>query len=1591
MANPFGVVEQVIQYGFNWTRSLRITSANIVYGDPVNDDSDVGDLLYWTDPVPHKINLTKGNVVGKLKSWNLYLPQTVTVPSITNFTFNDFAGDIVYQLGIVIPDNTNREAIITSIAEALNANSDSPVTAVACDCSLQLFEKVSGQLWTLETDAPQILVSPDNWYGNILIDRFFDRCKYPPLQAPQPTFEQDTDYEPNYVQKKVFQFRLEYIYDDREDSALGVWSQIPINNLGCDGTSDVAYNYIDINFNDPLLVDPAVLVLLKKVRLVARELNTGKDRSVIDLEPCEFLDYANGNFYAHFNFYNDIISSPVDDVTAAKLFDDVPLESGAEIFKENRLVEGNCLTGYNPLACIDAKYQMEFGGNPNPKLYKITGLIRVFNYRLDNNSSLPPEETKPNILEGRGAISYDTAMTYGDVAYPFFGGYFEANSVLQINSDFAFNKKRQYLPEGGWPVYAAGTNYFTISKQINKNNVVQRADGSFDISTGVNKDLVVDLYDKDEADVFSTFELQVPPGEYVIRLASHWCSFDDKLGKGFMYNLSTSKSFQKTSTYVWGIDDTPMGGQYRYDYEMKVTVTNSDVYIGEFYVADLVFPNLSDDARIYPSHSGYLYDNFGRTDVASLAQGVTVDRARVRNTVFNESDIYASYQQKNTDHNGFFFTFPDVDFNNELVYANRFLAIQVNGDIHNGGTQYYEDPTGLSALQLLQNQTITTGYPHDPIPSHLEIILPTDNPSGRLESSTFVTGTVTDTIGGVISGVTVLITHGRYGVTANNGTYNVLIWGDMSKTPPFQAPVNTRQDYIVFSLGVACGALYPNGQEVYFSIDGSVNPALGFGANTTTTPPPYSPTAVYNAGTFIIDETGTPAIKARKRGGNYTDAIRLYDGGGRVCSPVKAYEIYVPAVTEDIGKYNIQDFNGATYPANTFLYGKPSIKWILAPTTVFPAWVKTFQWMRTKNSIYGRYLQWVANQVTYLSAIAQPEIPEIQTSFQNGDAVAIKISLKNIVDYAAQNPASTIGYTYQAGDRLRLMYDRQLNPINGLNDFEITTFDSTTQSIILKNEGFPQEIQSGTVLEIFNPKSVATEDEQIYYEVGEVVNVNNGIPETFSGVFTNGDTYWRGRLITVNDEATKFASAYPVVIEDASVSDFYSSQAQDIGRIGVIDDNFRQVRRPMLLKASNTFIPATAINGLSSFEALNEKELDRSNGRIERLVSVNQTIVAISSQREVSNYIQVVNIQTADANSGILSITDKFFGNDYPHTKTLGTNLAGSVFVNDGVIFGFHSVRSDAWRYQGDGEQAISDVKMKSYFQDLAKNGVSDAIAVFDRYYEEYILTAWRNYIYEAVAASVSTIARVGTFVGIVYPADGFIPELNSTATIQYQSGGVTITRTGEVTQLATVTDGVMVTIKIAQDTTLQNGVAVSVGYSLPETIAWFNGNDTMQKQRWVTLYDFTPENYCQLGSEIVSFKDGQVWIHDKNPLRNNFYGVQYKTQVTIVPNEEPDATKNWYAVYLEAVQNGAFRWSVPVVRNSLPQLSRILRNIFEKKEEYFWAMFKRDLNTAGVAVPIINGRQLRSSSIEMQMENDSTEEILLRDIICEYDISQRL
>lgn len=1588
--NPYGIVEQVITYNFGWNGE-RVTSISYI--------PDIGgDLLYWIDNTGlRSINLDKANIVNKKKTWTIYLPQTNIFfqTRLPRIQLSDINGNQILDATVVLGTHETNFEGLTVWANSLNTNFGTKIFAKACECHLEITElgtNVFNYSLTAQLGVFPGIMVPDNWYGTSLTDQMFARVKEPPLYAPQAQYKQDIAFLPNLVKNKVFQFRNQYFFDTKDKSIVGVFSQIPINNLQCDGAVNDTFNYIDINFNNPEIATAETLVVLKRIGIIARELNDGVQKRVTDLEICDFLDYNfdTNQWFCHYRFYNNVQSTAISPDEAAKLDSGVPIDAKAELNYLNRMVDGGVTLGRNAPDCPVADYKIKIQDTPQQKLYKITGRIRVFN----PYSNFTPPQTKPNLFNARNAILFDQQLMPDATVYPFFGGTNLYSGVFEVHSTWAYEsrQKQQILPEGGWPVYLAGTNIFTISKQINIQDVSQRSDGSIDYSTDGTRQQVIDFYNSGR-DVFSEFELFAPPGEYVIRLASHWCSYGvdgvDKLGKGFMYDLSAGTAYQGTSTYVWGIDD----GTYKYDYEIRVTVTNTDVFAGEFFVSDLavdarnIYSGISEQP--VPSCCGYLIDAEGDVDIPRLQMGVRVEKT-LEYLDASTTPTLQPYVQKISDHNGFSFFYagiaPTGGLEATLKTAGKFSCLQVGGEMHAGSLLYFQQTEGLSALALLSNGTITTTFPS--LVNHLEFIVPSDNRDIRGNSSTFIEGSVLTSNGTLLPGVTVLYTHGRIAVSNSIGGFQLLAWGDMR----FGDFNNRIVDSLIYSLPIACSPSYPIGQIYLVAIS-------PFGANIGSSPPPYSPTAVFRVPAWIVDEGADPSQKALKRGGRYQHVSRYYDLGGRFCSCTNLFNIYIPFETEDLGLYpNVVDSSGNSYPLGTFKGGKPSIEFTLNYTP--PEYAAFYQIMRSTNEIYGRYLQWVANSVTYLSALETIATPEFQTDFSNGDAIAIKIQIGNVVTYSSQNPNSQIGYSFEQGDRVRIVYNRDLELIEGLYDFEITNYDEITQSIIAKIENIPFEIQSGFVIEIYRQQTLADESEKIFYEVGEVFTCTNpghannqhGTP---AGTLTNGDTYWRGRVIPVNDDATNYSSNLPIIIEDASVSDFYPSLAQDIGRIGIIDANLKEIFYPSRLIVSNVFQSDSALNGLTTYVALNTKDQGRQYGEVQRLMMVGKVLHAIMKNNNVSNYIGVVSFQYAQSTQTVEAIADDFLGTQNPSLATLGTELPAAVVGIDSYIYGPYVTRKTVWRHAQDGNTEISrgeyqgpdgvHTRTLNYFKDLFQNGIWDAVAIYDKRYREYILTTWQKAEAEGEVVFIGENPSGELIATMQFPLIDI--QVGDSIVLDYTDvNGIKISYPTNVTYAVDASDYTIVSAP-AKSGSIQGLIPIHMAYrGQGKTVAW---NES--KNGWTTEYSFVPECYGTLGDNVYAFKNGDIWLQDANDVYNNFFGVQYSTKVTPVFNEEPLINKVWNALWMQQYQaNNQCEWFSPRITNISNQQSRLKSANFVKKEEGWYIPFKRDLTDTSVTNPIVNGRVLRSSALEVELQNDSTNLVTLYAMRINWTISER-
>ena len=107
--------------------------------------------------------------------------------------------------------------------------------------------------------------------------------------------------------------------------------------------------------------------------------------------------------------------------------------------------------------------------------------------------------------------------------------------------------------------------------------------------------------------------------------------------------------------------------------------------------------------------------------------------------------------------------------------------------------------------------------------------------------------------------------------------------------------------------------------------------------------------------------------------------------------------------------------------------------------------------------------------------------------------------------------------------------------------------------------------------------------------------------------------------------------------------------------------------------------------------------------------------------------------------------------------------------------------------------------------------------------------------------------------------------------------------------------------------------------------------------QGWPSFYSYIPEQMIGMNNFFYSFKGGNIYQHNTNAVRNNYYNVQYLSQIKSVFNELPLENKVFKTLNIE----GENSWTT-TFETDLPNTGLVNDDWFVKKE----SIPKRNLNT---------------------------------------------
>ena len=125
--------------------------------------------------------------------------------------------------------------------------------------------------------------------------------------------------------------------------------------------------------------------------------------------------------------------------------------------------------------------------------------------------------------------------------------------------------------------------------------------------------------------------------------------------------------------------------------------------------------------------------------------------------------------------------------------------------------------------------------------------------------------------------------------------------------------------------------------------------------------------------------------------------------------------------------------------------------------------------------------------------------------------------------------------------------------------------------------------------------------------------------------------------------------------------------------------------------------------------------------------------------------------------------------------------------------------------------------------------------------------------------------------------------------------------------------------------------------------------------QGWPSFYSYIPEWIQGMNQYLYTFSGGNLWQHNTNVLRNNFYSTAYSSKMESVFNAEPMMNKLFKTIAYE----GDHAWKAELVTEL--QTPGIIEKAFFEQKESDWFAFIRNSADPGTTGADFANYELRS------------------------------
>lgn len=603
-----------------------------------------------------------------------------------------------------------------------------------------------------------------------------------------------------------------------------------------------------------------------------------------------------------------------------------------------------------------------------------------------------------------------------------------------------------------------------------------------------------------------------------------------------------------------------------------------------------------------------------------------------------------------------------------------------------------------------------------------------------------------------------------------------------------------------------------------------------------------TPTTTSLSASLSANGSDPDAAFQLKANSSYQIAIRFKDNSKRSIGF---------AVTNSNCIVTNPDRSYSTLPYNSIAW---SVSNVLA-TAEIPLQAYYYDILITKCLRTRYFLSWFAFGLQY--AKKNPDGTFAYTSIYDGTAYGLAIDLSSLNN-------SGYGYTFNEGDLCRLY----LSSTATVYELEVLAQDGKYVIVESANLGSLTTPPAG-IFEIYTPHQQL--ENEPFYTTGQTYKITNPATgsrqySTTSGIIT-GDTVRSKYTIPM-------LGTYRLEFMSPNFN-YANLWTQFYGEV-VIQSNLGEVDKENFVQWSNVKIIGSQTNGLSTFDAGDEKALAEV-GELQKLQLTNKVsdmgqgdvMLGIFPSETASLYLGETQVM-ASAKTTYVAQSTEVVGTVNFLTGSSGTLNPESVISYLGNVYWIDALNGCITQYSPAGLEPVSRYDMVRFFA---------------------------NYSRDYLAASTGNLDNINGFHHIPSCIDPFNKEIIFTLPgLIYSNYANTLPSYSSVPSYAT---------SIINRFDIYDQLGKTMVYKYLEN-------------RWGSNYEFMGEWYDYFQNQMIGFKDGYPYTFDTDTINwNRFFGTDYPVRICLPANFNQSLLKTLNNIALEGSDIPGFTVAMTIVPNT--------------------------------------------------------------------------